>query len=372
MKKMFLVLAAFLFTFTLAACGGSEDTLRLGTIGPLTGDYSLYGTSVRDGAQLAVNEINAAGGALDMQVELFAYDSKGDSVEGVNAYNRLRDVDEVHAVIGGTFSGVTLAIKEIAIEDGMPLFSPTATNAEVTLDAYNVFRACYKDDFQGQMAAKFAGDDLGLTKAAVIYNREDAYSEGLATAFIKAFDAYGEIVAEESYGASDKDYNAILDNVKATDAEIVFLPGYVAEVGAILTQASSKGIDVPFIGGDGWDSIEVDYADVAEGNYFGNHYAKTDSSAVVQDFIAAYEAEYGTSPNALAALAYDAVYAAVQAFEESGSTDADDFIAALSAIDFSGVTGHISFDANGDPIKEISIIQVEDGEHKFIKRLSAD
>lgn len=372
MKKLFVLFFAVLLTVTLSACGGADNTLRLGTLGPYTGDYSLYGTSTRDGAALAVKELNENGGVLGMDVELFAYDSKGDSVEGVNAYNRLRDVDDVHAVLGGTFSGVTLAIKEIAVEDGMPVFSPTATNENVTLDADNVFRACYKDDFQGEMAAKFAGEDLEFTKAAVIYNREDAYSEGLATAFIEAWADYGVLVAEETYGASDKDYNAILDNVKATNPEIIFLPGYVAEVGAILTQASSKNIDVPFIGGDGWDSIEVKYADVAEGNYFGNHYAKTDESEVVQNFVTAYTEEYGEAPNALAALAYDAVYAAAAAFEASGSTDSEDFITALADLDFTGVTGHISFDENGDPIKAITMIQVEDGKHKVIKKLTRE
>lgn len=369
MKRVFIFATLFVLTLSLSACGGADNTVRLGVIGPLTGDYSQYGTAVRDGALLAVKELNAAGGILGKEVELFDYDSKGDTVEGVNAYNRLRDVDEVHALIGATFSGVTLAIKELAVEDGLPILTPTATNADVTLDAPNVFRACYKDDFQGQMAAKFADETLELSKAAVIYNRDDAYSKGLADAFKAEWETRGVLVAEVSFGSGDDDYSAILDTVAASNAEVVFLPGYVAEVGAILTQAKSKGLTMPFIGGDGWDSLEEQYADVAEGHYFGNHYAKTDDRTQVQDFVSNYETEYGTVPNALAALAYDAVYAAAAAFENAGSTNTDDFVAALSDLKYTGVTGDIEFDENGDPIKAITMIQIVNGEHVVIEKL---
>ncbi len=274
-------------------------------------------------------------------------------------------------MIGATFSGVTLAIKDLAVADGMPVLSPTATNPDVTLNADNVFRACYTDAYQGSVAAVFAADTLGKTKAAVLYNRDDAYSEGLATAFKTEWS--GTLSADLQYGAQDDDYSALLDTIAASDAEVVFLPGYVAEVGAILTQAATKGIDIPFIGGDGWDSLEQDYATVAEGNYFGNHYAKTDTASVVQDFVANYTEKYGEAPNALAALAYDAVYAAAAAFEASGSTDSADFVAALADLEYNdAVTGSIHFDENGDPIKAITMIQIVDGQHVVIEKVSAE
>ena len=373
MKKL-LVLGLGLFAvLTLSACGGADNTVRLGVIGPLTGEYSLYGTAVRDGAQLAVDELNAAGGILGKDVELFAYDSKGDPVEGVNAYNRLLDEDEIHALVGGTFSGVTLAIKELAVEDGLPILTPTATNPNVTLDAPNVFRACYTDSYQGSVAAVFADEELEVDKVAVMYNRDDAYSQGLADAFKDEFENRGTVVEDLQFGAQDDDYSALLDTLAASDAEAVFLPAYVAEVGAILTQAAAKGIDIPFIGGDGWDSIEQDYADVAEGHYFGNHYAKTDDAQVVQDFVANYTAEFGEAPNALAALAYDAVYALASAFEDAGSTDAAELVAALEDLEFAdAVTGSIKFDANGDPIKAVTMIQVLSGEHSVVTKVEAE
>lgn len=373
MKKVGVLLASLVLVLSLSACGGADDTVRLGVIGPLTGDYSLYGVSVKDGAQLAVDEINAAGGVLGKDLELFAYDSKGDPVEGVNAYNRLRDEDEIHALIGGTFSGVTLAVKDLAVEDGMPVLTPTATNPDVTLDADNVFRACYTDSYQGSVAAVFADETLEVTDVAVLYNRDDAYSEGLATAFKAEFADRGNVVADLTFGAQDDDYSALLDTIIASGAEAVFLPAYVAEVGAILTQAATKGLDVPFIGGDGWDSIEQDYASVAEGNYFGNHYAKTDTADVVQDFVSNYTDTYDEAPTALAALAYDAVYAMVAAIEEAGTTDADAVVAALADLEYTdAVTGSIKFDENGDPIKAVTMIQVVDGEHVVIGKVEAE
>ena len=372
MKKL-LVLALTLSTvFLLSACGSSEDTVKLGVIGPLTGDYSMYGLAVENGAKLAADEINAAGGVLGLDLEIIAYDSKGDPTEGVNAYNRLRDEDEIDALIGGTFSGVTLAIKELAKEDNMPVLTPTATNPDVTLDADNVFRACYTDSYQGTVAAVFANEsaEIGASKAAVLYNRDDAYSEGLAMAFIAEFETRGTVVETLTFGAGDDDYSSVLDVIAASDAEVVFLPGYVAEVGAILTQADNKAIDIPFVGGDGWDGIEADYAAVAEGNYFGNHYAKSDEAQVVVDFVANYEASFGDSPNALAALAYDAIYAMAAAMEAAESTDADLVIAALTGLDYqNAVTGSIRFDENGDPIKSITMIQIVSGEHLVIDKV---
>ncbi len=383
MRKLVLVLT-LVAALTLSGCvqpkseeEQQEDLLetpvKLGVIGPLTGDYSFYGSHVQNGAQLAVDEINAAGGVLGRELELFAYDSQGDPTLGVNAYNRLVVEDEIDALIGGTFSGVTLAIKELSIEDNLPVLTPTATNPLVTEDAANVFRACYTDSYQGEVAAVFADETLGATKVAVLYNRDDAYSEGLATAFIAEFASRGTVVEELSFGAADDDYSSLLTTIKNSDAEAVFLPGYVAEVGAILSQASDLGLDVPFIGGDGWDGIEENYATVAEGHYFGNHYAKTDPAENVQAFITNFEAEYGESPSALAALAYDAVYAMVEAMEAAGSTDADLVIEALADLAYTeAITGAISFDAQGDPIKAVTMIQVVNGEHVVIEKVEVD
>lgn len=367
MKKIFIVLATLAFAVSISACAAS-DTIKFGVIGPLTGEYDLYGVAVRNGAELAAAEINAAGGVLGKDLEIIAYDSKGDAAEGTNAYNRLVDQDEIDALIGGTFSGVTLGIKSLAIEDGLPVLSPTATNPDVTLNAANVFRACYTDSYQGQVAAVFAADTLGATNVAVLFNRDDAYSEGLADAFMAQFDTDSDLsYTAFEFGAGDDDFSTQLTSIDAGGFDAVFVPAYVAEVGPILTQADTLGLEMPFIGGDGWDGIEGQYADVAEGNYFANHYAKTDEAEVVQNFVTKYTEEFGESPNALAALAYDSVYVMAQAFEDAdadadGEVTSAEVVAALAGISYAdAVTGAISFDANGDPIKAITIIKVVDG-----------
>lgn len=372
-KKLSLLVVISLLVMTIfSGCGGSggADTIKLGVIGPLTGDYSMYGTAVANAAQLAAEEINAKGGIDGKPVEIIAYDSKGDKTEAVNAYNRLRDQDEIVGLIGGTFSGTTLSIKEIAKSDNMPVLTPTATNGEVTLNADNIFRACYTDPYQGSTAAVFAVEKLGAKKAAVLFNIEDPYSEGLAVAFDETFSSLGTVTNYEGYTKNDADFRAILTKIAAEEPDVLFLPDYIAKVGVILSQVEELGLDVVAIGGDGWDGIEGDYAEVADGHYFANHYAKTDTATIVQDFISAYEEKFDASPNALAALAYDSTYIMKRAIEEAGSTDADAIIAALAATDMSGVTGNVVFDENGDPIKSISIIQVKNGKHVLAAKVS--
>lgn len=375
MKKritVLVIITILVLSTVLSGCtaGGSTPTtaapaqvIKLGVIGPLTGDYSQYGVAVEEGAKLAAEEINAAGGINGATVEIIAYDSKGDKTEGVNAYNRLRDQDGIVGLIGGTFSGVTLAIKEIAVEDGMPVLSPTATNLEVTLNAPNVFRACYTDPQQGSTAAIFAADELGATKAAVLYNIEDPYSEGLAVAFRDQFASTGTVTNYEGYTKNDADFKSVLTKIQAQDPDVLFLPDYIAKVGVILAQVKEMGFDVVCMGGDGWDGIEIDYADVAEGHYLVNHYAKTDPEEIVQNFIAAYEAKWSKSPNALAALGYDSTKIMADAIKRAGTTDSAAVVAALQATDMDGVAGHVTFDENGDPNKSITIIQVIGGEH---------
>jgi len=376
MKKLGLLLLVLAFGVTLSACNAQGDTVKIGVIGPLTGDYSMYGLAVANGAKLAADEINAAGGVLGKDLEIIAYDSKGDTVEGVNAYNRLVQEDEVDAIVGGTFSGVTLAFKANAVEDGVPVLTPTATHPDVTLNAANVFRACYTDAYQGTTMAAFAMGTLSATKAAVYYNIDDAYSEGLATAFEDAYKAAGSGYEVDmfSFTAGTDDYSAALTSIKAGGYDVVFVPAYVAEVGAILTQADAMDFgDTVFLGGDGWDGIEADYADVAEGNYFGNHYAKTDPADNVQAFVSNYEETYNESPNALAALGYDAVYAMVAAMEDAGTTDYAAVVTALAALEYDdAVTGAIKFDENGDPVKAITIIKVENGEHVVVTKVQAE
>lgn len=373
-KRVVSVLLAVIFTasiFAFAGCSSSKssgDTIKIGFLGPLSGDVAIYGKSAQSGANLAVKEINDAGGINGKKIELVAYDSKGDQTEAINAYNRLRDQDEVVAVIGGVLSGETLAMKDIMVQDNMPVLTPTATAVDVTTDAPNVFRACFLDDYQGVAAANFATANLTAKTAAIMVCKGNPYSEGVGAAFNTQFTANGgTVVDQESYSASDKDFSAQLTKIKELNPEVVFVPDYVQIVGPILQKAKELGITAKFVGADGWDGVQTEYADAAQGNYFTNHYAADSPSEKVQSFIKAYKAANDNKdPNSFAALGYDAVYTMSDAIKTAGSTESDAVIKALNNTNYAGVTGNLKFDAEGNPKdKEVTIIKIDGGQLKF-------
>lgn len=386
MKKKFLkvavatMLIASMFTF--AACGGSDngdggngdaETIKIGAFGPLSGEVAAYGTAMTDSAKLAVEEINAAGGIDGKQIELFVYDTKADKAEAVNIYNRLRDQDEVVAIIGGTISGETLAVKELAIADNMPMLTPTATSADVTIGAPSIFRACFLDPYQGSAAAAFSVETLGAETVAVLYNSDDAYSEGIAEAYKAAVEAEGlEVVYYDAYTSEVRDFNTYLTQIQSAAPDIIFLPDYYNRIGLIATQMKDLGMEQVAVGVDGWDSVEIDYAEQVEGFFFVNHFAKDDPDPIVQNFIAAFQDAYDREPNALGALGYDAAYILAEAIKNAGSTDAQAIVDALAAIEYTGVTGPIRFDEEGDAAnKNIAIIKIVDGKHVLEEKISA-
>lgn len=347
--------------------GGDPDAIKLGLIGPLSGDAAIYGTSANDGAKLAVKEINAAGGIDGKNIELISYDSKADQTEALNAYNRLRDQDGVVGIIGGVLSGESIAMHDTMVLDGMPVLAPTATAVDVTTNAPNIFRACFLDDYQGQAAANFATGTLGKTTAALFVCKGNPYSEGVGAAFEKEFVAKGgTILGTEFYSEQDNDYSVQLTKIKEMNPDVVFVPEYVKTVGPILQKAKEMGITAVFMGADGWDGIQEEYADAAQGNYFTNHYAADSPSEIVQNFITAYKAEYNKVPNSFSALGYDSVYVMVDAIKAAGSTEKEAIVTALNATDHAGVTGNLKFDEEGNPKgKEVTIIKVDGGELKF-------
>jgi len=372
MKKLIALILVVVLVLSLGACGkAGSDTIKIGVLSPTSGPGSVHGTPVKQAAELAAKEINEAGGINGKMIEIVAYDTKGDATEAVNAYNKLKDQDKVVAIVGGTYSGATLGFKDLAVADGMPVLSPTATNPDVTLDAANVFRACYTDAYQGSVAATFALENLESKVPGVLYNKDDAYSEGLANNFIAACEAAGLPAVVEAYAAEDKDFSSQLSKLDTAGVDVLFVPHYPDTVGPILTQVKNMGLGFTCMGGDGWDGIQENYAAEAEGFYFANHYSQDDPSAIVQNFIANYTAEYDETPNALGALAYDAVYLMAGAIEVAGSTDSEAIVAALASSTLSGVTGDISFDANGDPIKSVAMIKVVDGKLTLDSKVAA-
>lgn len=374
MKKMFSMIVALTLVLMAAvpALAESSAPIKVGAISPNTGALAAYGEAVSNGIDLAVMEINAAGGVLGRPLEVIHMDDKFDATEGANAFNKLVS-DGVCAIIGSVTSGITAGLGTLADAEGMLLLTPTATADTVTEGLKGVFRACYKDSFQGEVAAKLAVD-LGVKKVAVLYASGDTYSSGLYESFKAACAKLGlDLVATESSSATDDtDYTTQLTNIAASGAELIFAPYYYNAIGPyIVPQARAAGFTGYFAGADGWDGTigtMVEDKSLYNKCYFVNHYAPDDPSEVVQNFVKGYTDTFGAeSLNALAALAYDSVYMLKQAIEAAGTDETAKIIEAMTGMSFSGVTGSFTLDETGTPAKAAPVIELVDGTAKFYK-----
>jgi len=365
MKRLVLVLAIAALALPLAFATGSTE-LKVAILAPLSGPVPTFGVSTRDGALLAIDEWNAKGGVGGAKIVPIVEDSQCTPDPAVNAANKVIDQDKVKFIIGEVCSKASIPISEIANAKKVIQISPTSTNTAVTIDAAGVakpyiFRACFIDPFQGLVGANFALGK-GMKTAFIMLDQANDYVKGLAEAFEKAFTAKGgKIVGKETYTDKDTDFSAILAKVKAAKPDLVYLPDYYNIVNLATKQAKEKGITVPFIGGDGWDSSDLDLK-AADGGFYTNHYSPTDPRPEVQNFLKAYGAKYkGAVPDALAALAYDATNMLLQAIKEAGSVDTDKVRLALEKISFNGVSGKITFDKLHNPVKSAPILAVKGG-----------
>ena len=382
MKRRLLSLAlALCLAASLTACGGSKTpeastgtsgsaaeagggTVTLGMIGPLTGSLAVYGTQIENGVKLAIEEINAAGGVTlsdgAYQLAVETKDDQGDSTECVNAMNSLIS-DGIQLVVGSATSGCTSAITSIANSEGVVLITPSGTADSLTTTMDYVFRTCFRDSFQGELAAQYALDE-GYTKVGIVYCSADTYSAGLRDAFVAACGKLGlEIVAEESVATmTEVDYTNQFNKMVSSGAELVFTPFYYDVMGPYLVpQARSAGFTGVLLGADGVDNTETTIpagADLSVYNdvMFVNHYAtELATSDVSANFVASYQAKYGETPNNFDALAYDAVYVYKAAMEACGSADAESVQAALAdtSVIYDSTCGTFSFDDTGTPIK---------------------
>ncbi len=383
MKGFLSILLAGAMVLSLAACGAPAQNpgstpenngqeggeIVVGVLAPLTGDVAIYGQSVKNAVELAFEEINAAGGVNGKTFRLEILDEKGDPTEAVNAYNILASKN-IDILLGDVTSKPTLAVAELAAQDGIPMITSTATHPDVTTYGDNIFRACFLDPFQGGVQAKFVAENLGLKKVAVMYNTSDDYSSGIAQTFQEKAKDFGlEVVAYEGYGADDKDFKTQLTKIQAAGAEALVLPDYYKTAALVASQAREIGLNCPIVGPDGFDGIldVVDAANVASVNnlYFTNHYYVGDTDPVVANFLKNYSNKYGSAANALAALGYDAAYIVAEAYKTTnGSTDKQAVIDALKNTNYTGVTGNVKYEAgSGDPVKSVSVIKIVDGQY---------
>jgi branched-chain amino acid transport system substrate-binding protein len=370
MKSYKLLSVLVASVMLLAACGGGGGELKIAILAPLSGAVPTFGEMTRDGALLAIEEWNANGGVLGMTIVPIVEDSQCTPDPAVNAANKVINQDGVHYIIGEVCSKASIPISEIANAAKVIQISPTSTNPNVTVDNNGVtknyiYRACFIDPFQGQVGAKFAYENLGARKAFVMIDQANDYVKGLAEFFKNSFTALGgEIVGEASYTANDTDFSAILAQISDAGPDIVYLPDYYNIVNLATQQAKDRGMNIPFMGGDGWDSSDLNLV-AAAGGYFTNHYSPDDPRPEVQNFRANFEAKYGKTPDALAALAYDATNLLLQAIKNAGADDTDKVVTALNEIEFSAVSGIITFDEQHNPIKSATILKVTEEGVKF-------
>ena len=333
------------------SAGGSEegDTIKIGVNLELSGPVASYGTSEAAGIDLAVEEINAAGGIDGKEIKIVKVDNKSDNAEATGAATRLTDQEKVIAIIGAATSGATVAQAQIANDKKVPLISPSGTSPNVTVrddgsvNEY-VFRTSFIDPFQGTVAANFAANELNVKNVAIYADNASDYSKGLAASFKEDFEAAGgKIVAQESYVAKDSDFRSTLTRIKSANPEFIFIPGYYEEVGLIVKQAREMGIDVPLMGADGWDSpvlLDLAGAEALNNTFTTNHYSSEDPDGKIQEFNKKFEDKYGKSPDAFNALGYDTVYLLADAIKRAGgpdSTKIKDALAETTELEF--ITG---------------------------------
>jgi branched-chain amino acid transport system substrate-binding protein len=382
-KKLSTVLALLIVaSMVLTACGGAGGggTIKVGLLSPLSGAVPTFGLSTQEGVQMAVKEWNAKGGILGKQIELIVADSQCSADPAVNAANKLIDQDGVKFIIGEVCSSASIPVAEIVNGKKIVQISPTSTNPAVTVDGNGVtrpftFRACFIDPFQGLVMAKFA-QGKGYKTAFIMYDQGNDYVRGLAEAFETSFtEMGGQIVGKETYVKEDTDFSAILTKVAESNPDVLYLPDYYNIVNLVGAQAKDKGVTAVMMGGDGWDSADLDVK-AAEGGFYSNHYDPGDTRPIVVDWLQRYGAEFKDAngnpkvPDALATLAYDAANLLFAAIQAAGTEDTTKVAEALAAISWEGVSGKITFDAQHNPIKAAAVIGVAGGNKTFVESVA--
>lgn len=371
--------AAAVMALSLAGCSGgsmddssissakaSGDSITIGTVTTNSGTAAAYGEAEAKGFELAVSEINAKGGINGKKVKLESMDDKGDATEASNAYNKLAGDNNVLAVAGPTISATTAAVAPLADQSKLVTIAPAATSDSIETGNY-LFRTCFKDSYQGEVAARFAAENLKVKKVAVLYGTGDPYSSGVGEAFAKAAEKLGlEVVDKESSSsADDTEYSAQLQKIQASGAELLYAPYYYSVAGPyIIPQARSVGFEGYVMGPDGYDGLKLT-GDKSQYNktYYTTHYSADDNTNTkVQDFIKSYKSKNNAEPNTFAALGYDTIYMIKQAIEKAGeNATREDVRNAVAGMTFDGVTGKFTMDKSGSPTKSVTVLEMKDG-----------
>lgn len=389
MKKHFVLVLAVLMSLSLVAgCGGGEkakpaavsNEIKIGANFELTGGVANFGKQTLNGIQMAVKEVNAAGGVLGgKKIVVVVADNKSEPAEATNAITKLITQDKVVAVLGPVTSTNVLATVQVAQDNKIPVLTATGTNEKITVDNGKVrpfaFRACFIDPFQGRVMANYAAKTVKAKTAVIYVDSSSDYSKGLSQSFEATFTQNGgKIVGKEAFLAKDQDFKATLTKIKAMNAEVVFIPAYYEEVGKIVKQARELGITIPLLGTDGWDDpkvVEIAGAAALNNTYFSNHYSSQDKDPNVVKFVEAYKKEYNQEPSALAALGYDSGLMIIDAIKRAGAADSVKIKDALEQTKNLQVsTGILTIDSNHNPVKSAVVIEMKDGKQSFKEKVN--
>ncbi len=384
-KYAALLMATSLAVGVLAGCGKSNgskgDEIVIGGNLELTGRVASYGSSINDGAKLAIEEINEAGGINGKKIRYEVIDNRSENAEAVAAMTKLITEHKAVAVVAPATSGNATAIVELANKNKVPIVTGSGTAETVTVAENGkvndyAFRTCFIDPFQGIVAANFASGELKAKNVAIYSDSSSDYAKGLAASFKTQIEKNGgKVIIHENYVAKDVDFKATLTRIKGANPDFVFIPGYYEEVGLIVKQARELGIEIPLMGADGWDAPElVDLAgkQALNNTYITNHYSSGDPDAKIQDFVKAFEDEYGSAPNAFHALGYDTVYFIADAIKRAGDDVTGEAIqkALASTKDLSLITGTFTIDEKHNPIKSATVLEYINGEQTFKSKVN--
>jgi len=376
MKRIALsltVIAALLAGFACerrGGVGGDNNTgpIKVGYYGDLSGRTSNFGQSTKNGVMMAADEINKAGGINGRQIEILSEDDEGRPEKAATVATKLIDQDKVIALLGEVASGNSLAAAPKAQAAKVPMISPSSTNPAVTQVGDYIFRVCFIDPFQGEVMAKFAANTLHAKKAAIMEDFNSPYSRGLTEFFEASFKKLGgQVITKQSYTQGDRDYKGQLTSIRSASPDVIYVPGYYGEVGVIAKQAKQLGINLPLLGGDGWDAPQLFElgGEALNGDYISNHYSVEDPSPAIQKFVGDFNSRYKIKPDALAALGYDAMRVLADAIKRAGTTNGLKLRDAIAATkDFAGVTGVITINGERNAVKSAVVLKIQDG--KFV------
>jgi branched-chain amino acid transport system substrate-binding protein len=362
------LLPALLGLALLAGPVAAQDTIKIGEFASMTGANASFGRQSHNGTQLAIDEINAAGGVLGRRLQLILEDDQSTAGQAATAVQKLIAQDKVVALLGEVASSKSLEAAPIAQRNKIPMISPASTNPKVTETGDYVFRVCFIDPFQGTVMAKYALSK-GWKRVAVLTDVKQDYSVGLAEFFVKHFSANGgTIVRDQKYSSGDKEFRAQITSIKGANPDAVFVPGYYGEVALIGKQARLLGLNVPLLGGDGWmgESLLPVAAGALDGSFFSAHFSPDDTRPAVQAFVRSYRAKYNSAPDDMAALGYDSAMILAEAIKRAGGTDSAKLRDAIAATrNHAGITGVITLNAQRNADKSAVILTIDKGGFKF-------